>query len=136
MALTKVPYDMQIGEKIEIFNVTITKGSADTSILGLLHFKAPRDLEIVYFKAQIFEKGATASGSLTVDVKKNTSPDSVGMTSLFSVLPSFNFSTISNYAESTGTLSTTTMLQGEYLRLDLTSIPSTFTGTIQILMYA
>jgi len=121
---------------LEIFNVTITKGSNATSVLGVLHFKASEDLQISYFRAQIFEKGATASGSLTVDVKKNTSPDSVGMTSVFSVLPSFNFSTISDYAQSSGTLSTTTVLQGEYLRLDLTSIPSTFTGTIQVLMYA
>ena len=136
MALTKVPYEMQSGDKIEIFNVIVTKGSDATSVLGLLHFKAPRDLEIVYFKAQIFEKGATASGSLTIDVKKNTTPDDTGMASVFSVLPTFNFSLIADYAESTGTLSVTSVSEGDYLRLDMTVVPATFTGSFQVIMYA
>ena len=136
MALTKVPYEMQSGERVEIFNVIVTKGSDATSVLGLLHFKAPRDLEIVYFKAQIFEKGATASGSLTIDVKKNTTPNDTGMASVFSVLPTFNFSLIADYAESTGTLSVTSVSEGDYLRLDMTVVPATFTGSFQVIMYA
>jgi hypothetical protein len=136
MALTKVPYEMQSGERVEIFNVIVTKGSDATSVLGLLHFKAPRDLEIVYFKAQIFEKGATASGSLTIDVKKNTTPNDTGMASVFSVLPTFDFSLIADYAESTGTLSVTSVSEGDYLRLDMTAVPATFTGSFQVIMYA
>jgi hypothetical protein len=123
-------------DPMEIFNVTITKASNDTSLTGLLHFKAPKDLTISSFKAQIFEKGATASGTLSVDVKKNSSPDDAGMTSVFSALPSFDFSLISDYAESGGTLSATSVSEGNYLRLDLPSIPASFVGTIQILMYA
>lgn len=123
-------------DPMEIFNVTITKASNDTSLTGLLHFKAPKNLVISSFKAQLFEKGATASGTLSVDVKKNSSPDNVGMTSMFSILPSFDFASAVNYAQSTGTLSTTSVSEGEYLRLDIPSIPASFTGTIQIVMYA
>lgn len=121
---------------VEIFNVTVTKGSADTSALGLLHFKASKNLTISYFKVQIFEKGATASGSLTIDVKKNTTPDDTGMVSVFSVLPTFDFSTIADYATDTGTLSVTSVSEGDYLRLDMTAVPATFTGSFQVIMYA
>jgi hypothetical protein len=120
----------------EIFNTIVTKGSSDTSVTGVLHFKAPKNLTISYVQVQIFEKGSTSSGSLTIDVKKNTSPDNVGMTSLFSTLPTFNFSTISDYATSTGTLSVTSVSEGDYLRLDITTVPATFTGSFQIIMYA
>jgi hypothetical protein len=120
----------------EIFNTIVTKGSSDTSVTGVLHFKAPKNLTISYVQIQIFEKGSTSSGSLTIDVKKNTSPDSVGMASVFSVLPTFDFSTISDYATSSGTLSVTSVSEGDYLRLDMTAVPATFTGSFQVIMYA
>ena len=55
-------------------------------------------------------------------------------TTVCSVKPSFNFATAVNYATSNGTLSTTSISAGNYLRLDLTSIPSGFAGHIQILL--
>jgi hypothetical protein len=55
-------------------------------------------------------------------------------TTVCSVKPSFNFSTAVDYAVSNGTLSTTSISTGNYLRLDLTSIPSGFAGHIQILL--
>jgi hypothetical protein len=121
---------------LEVFNVTVEKTSDDTSALGIAFFKAPKNLTISYFKAQLFEKGSVVSGTLSIDVKKNTNPQSSGMSSIFSVLPSFDFSSVSDYAQSSGTLSTTSVIEGEFLRLDLPSIPANFVGSIQIVMYA
>jgi hypothetical protein len=120
----------------EIFNTTVVIGAAAATITGVLHFKAPSNLTISSIVVQLYEKGSTSSGTLSVDIKKNTTPNNVGMTSIFSVQPSFNFAVVSDYATSSGTISTSSVTSGDYLRLDITSIPSGFLGKIQVIAYA
>jgi hypothetical protein len=117
----------------EVFNATISKPTVSK---GYLHFKAPKDLTLNQFILQIFDKNAVVSGSLTVDVKTATTADDLLMTSVFSVVPTIDFSSASDYTTSNGTLSTTTIAAGSYLRLDITSIPSGWTGNLQILLKA
>lgn len=124
------------GGATEIFNVTVTVGTSAATLTGLLHFRAPSALTISSVVVQLFEKGGISSGTLEVDVKKNTSPDDIGMTSIFSAKPSFDFATAANYDTSSGTLSTSSLSTGNYLRLDLTSIPSGFRGSVQVMVYA
>lgn len=115
-----------------IFNTTVTIGTSASSASGLLHFKAHQNMTLISLSAQIFEKNGISSGTLEVDVKKNSTPDDIGMTSVCSVKPSFNFASISDYETSNATLSTTSISTGEYLRLDLTNIPAGFAGHVQI----
>lgn len=121
---------------LEIFNATVTVGTSASTITGLLHFRSPAAGAISSVVVQLFEKGGVSSGTLEIDIKKNTSPDDVGMASIFSVKPSFNFATAVNYETSTGTINTSSFSSGDYLRLDLTSIPSGFRGHIQVMVYA
>lgn len=121
---------------MEIFNATVTIGTSASTITGLLHFRAPTALTISSIVIQIFEKNGVSSGVLEVDIKKNTSPDNVGMTSIFSVKPSFDFALVANYATSSGTVLTSALSSGNYLRLDITSIPSGFRGSLQVQAYA
>jgi len=124
------------GGSTEIFNNTITIGSDATTITGVAYFKAPKDLTLGDVKLQIFTKNGVTSGSLSIDIEKNSTPDSVGMTSIFSVQPTINFATASDYAEDTGTKSTSVVTAGQWLRLDISSIPAGFRGTISVMVYA
>ena len=124
------------GSPTEIFNTTVTIGSTASTATGLLYFKSPSNLTISSISVQIFEKGSIVSGTLEADIKRNTTPNDTGMSSIFSVKPSFNFSVVADYAVSTGTISTGPLVSGDYLRFDLTSIPVGFNGSLQILAYA
>lgn len=117
----------------EIFNVTLVNPSANA---GYLHYKIPKNMYFNQCSVQIFEKNGISSGSLTIDIKYNTTPNDTGMTSIFSSTPSINFATASDYAEVNGTISTTGVLSGGYLRLDITSVPSGWAGAVQVLLNA
>jgi len=123
----------QYTPSIELFNVTITSVAVAS---GYLHFKAPKNLLFSTIKAQIYEKNGIISGFLEIDIKKNNTPDDTGMTSIFSIKPKTDFSTNVDYAEFTGTLSSSGVNLGQYLRLDITQIPAGFSGTIQVIAYA
>lgn len=118
---------------IEVFNVTISKPSVNK---GYLHFKAPRDITLTGCILQVFDKNAVVSGSLTIDVKTATTADDLNMTSVFATSPTIDFSSASDYTTSTGALGTATIASGSYLRLDITSVPSGWTGNLQILLKA
>ena len=121
---------------IEVFNNTITIGSRASTITGVNYFKAPIGLTLGEIKLQIFTKNGSLTGSLTIDIKKNTSPDNTGMTSIFSAAPTINFATATDYTEVTGTKSTSSVSAGDWLRLDITSIPTNFKGTFSVMVYA
>lgn len=121
---------------VEVFNNTITLGARGATITGVNYFKAPAALSLGDIKLQIFTKNGTTTGNLSIDIKKNTSPDNVGMISIFSAQPTINFATATDYAEATGTKSTSSVAAGEWLRLDITSIPNGFRGTISVMVYA
>lgn len=122
--------------KFEIFNATIAIPFGATTMTGVLHFKAPQAMTVILSQVQLFEKNGVVSGTLEVDVKKNTTPDNTGMASIYSSRPSFNFATASDYDVSTGTIGTASVSAGNFLRLDITSIPSGFVGNIQVVLYS
>ena len=122
--------------KLEIYNTTIAIPFGVATMTGILHCKVPYNSNIVITQVQLFEKNGVVSGTLEVDVKKNSTPNNTGMASIFSAKPSFNFATASDYDVSTGVVGTSTITTGEYLRLDITSVPSGFVGNIQVAVYA
>lgn len=113
------------GSKIEIFNIDFLTGSFGNTITGVLYHEALQDMSVIEGAIQIFDKNGIVSGILSIDVKKNSTPDNTGMTSIFTTAPSINFATANDYDRSTGTLNTSTqnVLKGEILRLDITSLP-------------
>ena len=125
------------GTKIEVFNTMVVNSTGASTLTGVAYFKAPQNLTINQVVLQIFEKGSITTGSLTLDLKKNTTPDSVGMASVFTTLPTINFATASNYATDSGVLASpaSTLNSGEWVRIDLTSIP-TGLGKFYIMVYA
>lgn len=113
---------------IDLINEDVYIGEGLTSTFtGALYIESFNACSITEIAIQLFEKG-TASGTLTIDIKKNTSTNPSGFTSVLSVLPSLTMASASNYQRQTGTInaSNQTLAVGDIIRLDLTSIPTNF----------
>jgi hypothetical protein len=79
---------------------------------------------LVEATVQIFNKNGISSGTLAIDIKRNSTPDNTGMVSVFSVQPSLNYAAVFDYAKGAGTFNTNqTVVKGQILRLDITSLP-------------
>ena len=113
------------GRKIEVFNLDVGLGSFGNTFTGILYHECLQDMSLVECAIQIFNKNGISTGLLSIDVKKNTTPDNTGMTSIFTTAPIINFSTALDYERSTATFNTTTqnVLKGDILRLDITNMP-------------
>lgn len=120
----------------QLFNVEIPINAVASSIMGLLHCRVPFARLVSTLVVTLYNKGSVSSGTLTVDIKKNTTPDDIGMTSIFSSPPSFDFATDPDYSEKTGTLETSALSAGDWLRIDVTSIPTGWVGTFHVSMYS
>jgi hypothetical protein len=115
-------------KKVEIFNLDFRMGNNSSNTLtALLYHEALQDFTLVEGAIQIYDKGSIVTGLLSFDVKKNSTPNDVGMVSVFTTEPTLDFSTASDYARATGTFNPTNqaILKGEILRLDITNIPNT-----------
>lgn len=122
---------------IEVFNIDVLNATSSLSLTGLLHHEALSAFTITEVKIQIFETGLITSGILSIDVKKGTSPDDLTMVSVLTTQPSINFATAVNYQSSVGVLNVAnqSVAQGNILRLDVTSLPSTPLGKFRVLVY-
>lgn len=112
---------------IDLINEDFHIGEGITSsITGALFIESLNACNIVEIAIQLFNKDNASSGSLTVDVKKNTSTNPSGFTSVLSVLPTLNLATATNYQRQTGTINSSnqSLANGNILRIDITSIPA------------
>ena len=123
------------GGKIEVFNADVRVGSYGNTITGIIYHEVLQDINLVECAIQIFEKGGISTGVLSIDVKRNSTPNDIGMTSVFTSAPSVDFSTASDYHRSTGTfnVSLQNVTKGTILRLDVTSMPVGL-GTFRIIL--
>lgn len=122
---------------VEVFNFDVLNASSASSLTGLIHHEALSAFIVTEVKIQLFETGGISSGVLSVDVKKGPTPDDLTMVSILTTQPSINFLTAVNYDSASGVLdpSQQTIAQGEILRLDITSLPSTPLGKFRVLVY-
>jgi hypothetical protein len=116
---------------------TVVNASSATSLTGLDYFEAVSSFTITTVKLQIFETGITTSGILSFDVKKNNSLDPIGFQSVLTTQPSINFSSASDYDFSEGILDSSNQFvnAGDFLRLDITSLPVQTVGKFRVLVY-
>lgn len=123
--------------KVEIFNLDVYGGVPSGSLTGLLYHEIIQDCRITNVQIQIFEKGIITTGNLQIDIKKNTTPDNVGMNSILDILPTVDFATATDYQKANGTLNSTNqnVVIGDILRLDITQIPANL-GKFRILVFA
>ena len=116
--------------KIEIFNSTVLLGNFYSTLTGIAYYQAPSDLTLNACIISLFDKGAINTGNLEIDVKKNSSYNPNGMTSVFSTRPKIAMNTIADYGKSSDTGQTAAVFESgsiianNILRLDITSIPA------------
>jgi len=124
------------GGATQLFNIEILMPSSASTVTGFIHCRVPFTGTISLVAVTIFNKNGVATGTFTVDIKKNNSPDDTGMTSIFSDAPSFDFSVDADYATKSGTLSSSSITAGDWLRIDVTSSPTNWGGTFHVSLYA
>lgn len=112
-----------------------------TPVLGAANFSTATGIEIIRVDAAIDitsalisiydDTTAVTSGTLEIDIVKATGAGDGGdfssSVSIFTTKPSINFATASDYDESTNQVinaSNATLVEGDYIRLDVTSKPS------------
>lgn len=122
---------------VEIFNFDILNASSAGSLTGLIHHEAIGAVTITKVAVRIFEKGIVTSGTLEIDIKKGTSLDDLSMSSIMTTKPIINFATASNFDENIGVIDPLeqSVAPGEFLRLDITSLPTIPLGKFRVLVY-
>lgn len=124
------------GGIVEVFNHVITLGANASTLTGLNYFMVPQNITIKSVRLLVYNKSGVNSGNLEIDIKRNSTPDNSGMTSILSARPLINFSTAADYDISVGTISTANISNNNFLRLDVTSIPAGWLGKFQVICYA
>ena len=113
--------------KISLINEDVIVGSNGSSILtGALYLEVIQDCIVTEGAIQLFAKSPATTGSLTIDIKKNTTTNPSGFNSIFSVNPTLNVASASDYQRATGTIdpSAQALVVGDIIRLDITSLPA------------
>jgi hypothetical protein len=75
---------------------------------------------------QLFAKANATSGTLTVDVKKNTTTNPSGFNSVFSTPPTLNLAVVADYSKNAGIINPAAqaLAVGDILRVDITALPT------------
>lgn len=125
-----------IGTVVEIIDETVYSATASASLTGLFFYKAKQNIRVTKLEIQIYEKGSISSGSLTVDVKKSSSLNPIGFSSIMTTPATINFATAINYDLNAGVINSTLndVAVNEYLRLDVTALPSTPLSKFRVLV--
>lgn len=111
--------------KVEVFNQIILPGGLFASATGIFYYVANIDFDLVEAKLSIGEVGSGA-GTIEVNLLKGTSLDSATYSTVFSTRPSIDLGTANDYDSSTNAVfSSTSVSQGDFLRIDITSFPTT-----------
>ena len=112
--------------KLNLINTDINIGSTSSSLLtGAFYIEIIQDCIVTEGAIQFFAKSPATTGNLVVDVKKNTSTNPTGFTSLFTSAPTLSASTDPDFTRATGTVNPSTQVLniGDILRVDITSLP-------------
>lgn len=127
---------------IRVFDYPVLFGGTASTLTALTLYKVTNPMVIDFAEIYAFETGP-GSGPLRVDVKKNTSSNPVGFTSIFTTQPAIDYGAAGNYQGSNAGPGSTpavidpvigTCAVGDVLRLDATAIPSGPTGKFEVLV--
>ena len=124
------------GAVLEVFDEDVHNASSAVTMTNLLSYQAKRNIRITKVTLQIYEKGSVSSGILEMDVLKASS---LGGTyaSILTTLPDIDFSTAANFDATDGIIngSLNELIDGDYLRVDMTSLPTVSVGRWRIIVY-
>ena len=120
----------QGASKVAIWNDRVILTNPGPSLTGWDLWQAPAEFTLLEAKIGIFlEAGIT--GIFEMDVQKSVDLDPANFSTVFTTKPSIDFSTASDYDESTNAvfdILEQTVAVNEWLRLDLSSLPAPIGG--------
>jgi hypothetical protein len=110
---------------IEVANSDVIVASNAPTLTGLLYFRAPAAIKIVKVQVELFTLDGVSSGILSLDVKKNTTPEDSGMASIMDTEAEIDFSTAANYDIGVGVIDPLLedLAENDVIRVDVTSKP-------------
>jgi len=123
--------------KIVVFNDLVLNASSSSTLTGLDFFRANSSFTLIDAKLSIFEVGSL-TGTLQFNILKNSSLDPAGMTTVFTTRPSIDLGTASDFDESINAVfdaGQISVSDGDYLRLDITSLPSPVIGSFYLTVF-
>ncbi len=112
--------------KIVFFDGIIGNGATYASATGILFHRVESSIDLTDCKIGLFDFTGITSGTIEIDVQKSASLDFTSSVSVFTTKPSLDLSTASNYDESSNMVLSAqkTLIEGDYLRIDISSLPS------------
>jgi hypothetical protein len=107
---------------VEVANTTVLiNGSLPQT--GVLYFKAPKNLTVYKASIQLFEKGL-ATGLLEIDIKKGPTPNPATMVSILNSTITIDINTASDYLEAVGSITNGSLIDGDFISIDVASVPA------------
>ena len=116
--------------KIKIWNDRFMMSNPSASLTGVDLWRASEEFTLLDAKVGIFTT-AGVTGILEMDIQKSVDLDPANFATVFTTKPSLDFGTASDYSESTNAVfngSQQAVSVGDYLRLDISSIPTPING--------
>lgn len=113
--------------KIVFYNENVRSAANFATASGITFYRVQSSIDVTDAKVGIFDKGGVSSGTLEIDVQKASSLDFSSSVSIFTTRPSLDMSVASNYSESTNSVLSLTnkvLVEGDYLRIDITGLPT------------
>jgi ribosomal protein S28E/S33 len=112
--------------RIDVYNGVIYNANSFSTLTGILTRRMRQSFTLTSATITIFDKTGI-TGTLQVDIKKNTTLNPVGFSSVFTTQPSVNYTTAASYSTSTNAVFDITgqnVATGDYLKIDITSMPT------------
>lgn len=120
----------QGASKTIIWNDRFLISNPSASLTGIDLWQAPAEFTLLDAKVGIFTE-AGITGILEMDIQKSVDLDPANFNSVFTTKPSIDFASASDYDESTNAvfdIAEQSISVGDWLRLDLSSIPTPIGG--------
>lgn len=115
-------------QKVDVFDLDFTNSNVFSTGTGMIYFRAKSSFTLTNAFATIFEVGSN-TGFFEFDIKKSTTDlDDTSFASIFTTKPKITFATANDYDETTNQVfdaGEIDIVDGDYLRLDITQMPST-----------
>lgn len=111
--------------RVVVLNDVITNASVFSTATSLHFFESPLAFTLTEFHVTIFLKGSL-TGTLELDLKKNTSLNPAGFATVMTTKPSITYASAANYDQTANAVfdnAEKDILVGDFLKIDITQAP-------------
>jgi hypothetical protein len=131
---TRIAANETTGGSVFILDSAIHLANFNPDSPDVFYYKAIQDFDVAEFRAQLFNKGSIAAGTLALDLQKSVDTNDSNFNSILSGSLQFDFSTDASYSEKVATIDTSvnSINAGEVLRIVVVGMPPGFKDKILV----